>query len=435
MTFGGTCGGIEIYPYPEYPQNLEATAMPRQIIPLTDIKIKAAKAKGKSYKLFDGGGLFLLITPTGGKLWRLKYRFGGTEKLLSLGSYPQTSLTEARQKRTQAHSLLEKGINPGAVAKAQKAEENEQTETFEVIAREWHNKFSSTWALSHSDKIIRRLELYIFPWIGNKSIRSITVPELLACLRRLEDRGTLDTAHRAKQNCGQIFRYAIATGRADRDLTADLRGALPAYQKQHYAAITDPSEVGSLLRAIDGYRGGFVTLCALKLAPHFFIRPGELRQAEWKEFDLEKGEWNLPAEKLKLTKIEKARRKGEFHLVPLATQAIAILKDLHALTGESPYVFPSARTLTRPMSNNTINAALRRMGYDTKTEMTGHGFRAMARTILDEVLHIRPEIVEHQLAHAVRDPLGRAYNRTTHLPERRNMMQSWADYLEELKNG
>jgi integrase len=409
--------------------------MPRQIVPLTDVKIRAAKAKGKNSKLFDGGGLFLLITPTGGKLWRLKYRFGGTEKLLSLGSYPQTSLTEARQKRAHARSLLEKGINPGTVAKAQKAEENEQAETFEVIAREWHKKYSLNWASSHSDKVIRRLELYIFPWIGNKSIRSITVPELLACLRRLEARGTLDTAHRAKQNCGQIFRYAIATGRADRDLTPDLRGALPAYQKQHYAAITDPAEVGSLLRAIDGYRGGFVTLCALRLAPHFFIRPGELRQAEWKEFDLEKREWNIPAEKLKLTKIEKARRKGEFHLVPLATQAIAILQDLKALTGESQYVFPSTRTLTRPMSNNTINAALRRLGYDTKTEMTGHGFRAMARTILDEVLHIRPEIIEHQLAHAVRDPLGRAYNRTTHLLERRKMMQSWADYLDELKNG
>ncbi|BDD86083.1 tyrosine-type recombinase/integrase [Desulfofustis limnaeus] len=409
--------------------------MPRQIVPLTDVKIRAAKAKGKNSKLFDGGGLFLLITPTGGKLWRLKYRFGGTEKLLSLGSYPQTSLTEARQKRAHARSLLEKGINPGTVAKAQKAEENEQAETFEVIAREWHKKYSLNWASSHSDKVIRRLELYIFPWIGNKSIRSITVPELLACLRRLEAKGTLDTAHRAKQNCGQIFRYAIATGRADRDLTPDLRGALPSYQKQHYAAITDPAEVGSLLRAIDGYRGGFVTLCALRLAPHFFIRPGELRQAEWKEFDLEKREWNIPAEKLKLTKIEKARRKGEFHLVPLATQAIAILQDLKALTGESQYVFPSTRTLTRPMSNNTINAALRRLGYDTKTEMTGHGFRAMARTILDEVLHIRPEIIEHQLAHAVRDPLGRAYNRTTHLLERRKMMQSWADYLDELKNG
>lgn len=409
--------------------------MPRQIVPLTDIKIKAAKPTKKPLKLFDGGGLFLLVTPTGGKLWRLKYRFGGTEKLLTLGAYPQTSLTEARQRRTDARSLLDKGVDPGAVKKAQRAAETEDSETFEVIAREWHGKFSPTWAAGHADKIIRRLELYIFPWIGSKPIRSITPPELLSCLRRLEEKGTLDTAHRAKQNCGQVFRYAIATGRAERDPTPDLRGALPAIQKQHYAAITDPEEVGALLRAIDGYKGGFITLCALKLAPLFFLRPGELRQAEWAEIDLDKGEWNVPIERLKLRVTEKTRRKGEFHLVPLAEQAVAVLRELHSLTGASKYVFPSTRTDTRPMSNNTVNAALRRLGYDTKTEMTGHGFRAMARTILDEVLHVRPEIVEHQLAHAVRDPLGRAYNRTTHLPERKKMMQAWADYLDELREG
>ncbi len=409
--------------------------MPRQIVPLTDIKIKAAKPTKKPLKLFDGGGLFLLVTPTGGKLWRLKYRFGGTEKLLTLGAYPQTSLTEARQRRTDARSLLDKGVDPGAVKKAQRAAETEDSETFEVIAREWHGKFSPTWAAGHADKIIRRLELYIFPWIGSKPIRSITPPELLSCLRRLEEKGTLDTAHRAKQNCGQVFRYAIATGRAERDPTPDLRGALPAIQKQHYAAITDPEEAGALLRAIDGYKGGFITLCALKLAPLFFLRPGELRQAEWAEIDLDKGEWNVPIERLKLRVTEKTRRKGEFHLVPLAEQAVAVLRELHSLTGASKYVFPSTRTDTRPMSNNTVNAALRRLGYDTKTEMTGHGFRAMARTILDEVLHVRPEIVEHQLAHAVRDPLGRAYNRTTHLPERKKMMQAWADYLDGLREG
>ena len=409
--------------------------MPKKIVPLTDIKVKATKPSTKPLKLFDGGGLFLLVTPTGGKLWRLKYRFGGTEKLLTLGTYPQTTLTEARQRRTDARSLLDKGIDPAATKKAQKAAETEESETFEVIAREWHNRHSSNWAPSHADKIIRRLELYIFPWIGDKPVRSITPPELLACLRRLEDKGTLDTAHRAKQNCGQVFRYAIASGRADRDPTPDLRGALPPYQKQHYAAITDPEQVGALLRAIDGYRGGFPTVCALKLAPLFFLRPGELRQAEWAEFDLDQAEWNVPVERLKLRTTEKIRRKGEFHLVPLSRQAVSILQDLHALTGSGRYVFPSTRTATRPMSNNTVNAALRRLGYDTKTEMTGHGFRAMARTILDEVLHVRPEIIEHQLAHAVRDPLGRAYNRTTHLPERRKMMQEWANYLDQLREG
>lgn len=409
--------------------------MPRKVIPLNDIAVKSTKPQTINVKLFDGGGLFLLVTPSGGKLWRLKYRFGGTEKLLTLGAYPQTTLADARKKRTEARSLLDKGIDPAAIKKAQKAADTEETETFEVIAREWHDKFSPTWAASHADKILRRLDLYIFPWLGNKPIRSITAPELLACLRRLEEKGTLDTAHRAKQNCGQVFRYAIATGRADRDPSPDLRGALPAIQKQHYAAITDPEEVGALLRAIDGYKGGFVTLCALKLAPLFFLRPGELRQAEWAEIDLDQATWNIPVERLKLRVTEKVRRKGEFHLVPLAAQAVALLRELHALTGAGRYVFPSTRTDTRPMSDNTVNAALRRLGYDTKTEMTGHGFRAMARTILDEVLHVRPEIVEHQLAHAVRDPLGRAYNRTTHLPERRKMMQAWADYLDELKEG
>ncbi|WP_306546957.1 integrase arm-type DNA-binding domain-containing protein [Desulfobulbus sp.] len=409
--------------------------MAKKIVPLTDIKIKAIKPQTVAKKMFDGGGLFLLVTPSGGKLWHLKYRFGGIEKLLTLGAYPQTSLTKARQKRDEAKLLLAEGVDPSATRKAQKAAETEETGTFEVVAREWHAKFSPTWASGHSDKIIRRLELYIFPWLGNKPIRSITAPEVLTCLRRLEEKGTLDTAHRAKQNCGQVFRYAIATGRADRDPTPDLRGALPAIQKQHYAAITDPEEAGALLRAIDGYKGGFVTLCALKLAPLFFLRPGELRQAEWADINLDQATWNIPVERLKLRVTEKVRRKGEFHLVPLAAQAVAILRELQALTGSGRYVFPSMRTDTRPMSDNTVNAALRRLGYDTKTEMTGHGFRAMARTILDEVLHVRPEIVEHQLAHAVRDPLGRAYNRTTHLPERRKMMQAWADYLDGLKEG
>lgn len=409
--------------------------MPKQIVPLTDIKIKQTKPTERPQKLFDGGGLFILITPSGGKLWRLKYRFEGTEKKLTLGAYPDVSLADARQKRDEARTLLGKGVDPGATRKAQKAAQTEEHDTFEVVAREWHAKFAPTWAASHADKIIRRLELFVFPWLGAKPIRTITAPDLLTALRRLEDKGTLDTAHRTKQNCGQVFRYAIATGRADRDPTPDLRGALPTVHKKHYAAITDPVEVASLMRAIDGYKGCFVTICALRLAPLTFLRPGELRQAEWAEFDLDQGEWNVPVERLKLKLAEKVRRKGEFHLVPLAAQAVEILRDLYALTGSGRYVFPSTRSASRPMSNNTVNGALRRLGYDTKEEMTGHGFRALARTILDEVLHVRPEIVEHQLAHAVRDPLGRAYNRTTHLPERKAMMKQWADYLDKLKAG
>ncbi len=409
--------------------------MPKRIVPLSDTKIRTTKPTDKPIKLFDGGGLFLLVTPTGGKLWNLKYRISGKETRIALGAYPDVSLAEARQRRDQAKTLLANGVNPSETKKAQKSAQTQEQDTFEVIAREWHAKYAPTWADSHADKIIRRLELFVFPWLGKKPIRSITAPDILSLLRKLEDRGTLDTAHRVKQNCGQVFRYAIATGRADRDPTPDLRGALPTAHKNHYASITDPIGVAQLLRAIDGYQGNFVTVCALRLAPFFFVRPGELREAEWSEFDLEQGLWNVPVERMKLKKSEKIRRKGEFHLVPLATQAVTTLRELHALTGSGRYVFPSLRTGSRPMSNNTVNGALRRLGYDTKTEITGHGFRAMARTIMDEVLHVRPEIVEHQLAHAVRDPLGRAYNRTTYLQERKAMMQSWADYLEGIKAG
>ena len=265
----------------------------------------------------------------------------------------------------------------------------------------------------------------LFPKLGERPIADIKAPDLLVCLRKIEERGALETAHRALQNCGQVFRYAIATGRAERDLSADLRGALPPVKGSHHAAITEPKAIADLLRAMDSYRGALVTQCALRLAPHVFVRPGELRQAEWSEFDLDKGEWNIPAERMKLR---------EAHLVPLSTQAIAILREIQGQTGDGRYVFPSARTGERPMSNNAILASLRRMGY-AKDEMSGHGFRAMARTILDEVLGVRPDYIEHQLAHAVRDPNGRAYNRTAHLSERRKMMQLWSDYLDKLKAG
>jgi len=393
---------------------------------LTNTAIRNAKAGDKQRKFFDEKGLFLLVAPAGGKWWRFKYRFDGKEKLLSLGTYPDVGLKDARAKRDAARKLLADGIDPGEQRKARKqARADLAANSFEVVAREWFGKFVSGWTAGHGDKIIRRLERDIFPWLGGRPIADIKAPELLACLRRIEERGALETAHRALQNCGQVFRYAIATGRADRDLSADLRGALPPVKPTHLAALTDPQSVAELMRAIDGYNGSLVTKCAMQLAPLVFVRPGELRRAEWSEIDLDNAEWNIPAERMKMR---------EPHLVPLSSQAVTILREISALTGQGRYVFPSARTSGRPMSDNAILAALRRMGY-AKDEMSGHGFRAMARTILDEVLGVRPDYIEHQLAHAVRDPNGRAYNRTAHLAERRKMMQQWADYLDQLKAG
>lgn len=403
-------------------------------MPLTDTAIRnakpgitpAGKETAKPYKLGDTGGLYLEVAPSGGKWWRLKYRFDGKEKRLSLGVYPDVGLKDARQRRDDARKLLADGVDPGENRKAAKAAKAERaSNSFEVVAREWYAKNSSNWAENHGKRILQRLERDIFPWIGGRPIADITAPELLAVLRRIEARGAVETAHRAHQNCGQVFRYAIATGRAERDPSPDLKGALPPVKQTHLAAITDPKAIGALLRAMDDYQGQFVTKCALRLAPLVFVRPGELRRAEWAEFDLDKAEWNIPAERMKMR---------EPHLVPLSSQAVAILRELHALTGEGRYVFPGARTNGRPMSDNAILAALRRMGF-AKDEMSGHGFRAMARTILDEVLQVRPDYIEHQLAHAVRDPNGRAYNRTAHLAERRKMMQLWADYLDKQKAG
>jgi integrase len=389
------------------------------------MKVLKAKSQGKQVTLFDGGGLFLLVTPSGGKLWRFKYRFDGREKLLALGPYPEISLAEARLSREEARKQIAHGIDPAGVRKAMKQAETVETETFEVIAREWYLKFSPVWAPSHAETNMARLKRDLFPWIGARPIKDIKAPELLTCLRRVENRGALEVARRLRALCGQIFRYGTATGRCERDCAADLRGALPQSAEKHHAAITDPKEVAPLLRAIDGYQGGFVVKCALRLAPMFFVRPGELRNAEWAEIDLDEGAWNIPAHKMKMK---------QPHIVPLCAQAVAILAELKQLTGASKYVFPSLRSFARPMSNNTVNAALRRMGFDKET-MTGHGFRAMARTILDEVLQVRPDYIEHQLAHAVKDPNGRAYNRTSHLAGRREMMQTWADYLDGLKQG
>lgn len=392
-------------------------------MPLTNVAIRQAKAKDKTQHLHDGGGMYLEISPAGGKWWRLKYRSGGKEKRISLGTFPDTSLAEARD---GARKLLASGIDPGEQRKAAKAAGAEDsTNSFEVVAREWHAKQSTTWVEQHASRIMLRLVNDIFPWLGSRPIAEITAMEFLATVNRVVERGAAESAHRVLQNCGQVLRYAIATGRAERNPVADLRGALPPVKPKNLAAITDPSAIGGLLRVIDAYQGTFTTKWALRLAPLVFVRPGELRQAEWAEFNLDQAEWNIPAERMKMRSP---------HLVPLAPQAVEILAELHPLTGTGKYVFPGARSTKRPMSNNAVLAALRRMGFATD-EMSGHGFRAMARTVLDEVLHFRPDYIEHQLAHAVRDPNGRAYNRTAHLAERREMMTSWADYLDKLKAG
>ncbi len=391
---------------------------------LTDIAVRNAKSADKTIRMYDERGLYLEVSPTGCKWWRLKYRFDGKEKRLALGAYPDIKLKDARDRRDDARKLLTTGIDPGEHKKAQKSGRTDRAaNSFEIVAREWFSKYAPTWADSHASKIIQRLEKDMFPWLGNRPIMDITAPELLNVLRRIENRGALDTAHRAHQNCGQVFRYGIATGRCERDPSGDLRGVLSPAKHEHFAAITEPLEAGRLLRAIDAFKGTLVVQSALKLAPLFFVRPGELRKAEWKDFDLEKQEWRYFVTK---TKSE--------HLVPLATQAVAILQDLQPLTGNRQYVFPG-RDPRKPMSDAALNAALRRMGYDTRTEITGHGFRAMARTILHQELGIKPEIIEHQLAHRVPDALGTAYNRTKFIKERREMMQVWADYLEKLKRG
>lgn len=390
---------------------------------------KSEKAKdGKAFKLFDDKGLFLLIKPTAsgwGKWWRFKYRFDGKEKQLSLGTYPEISLSQAREKRDEARKLVAAMIDPGENRKAIKEARAESTaNSFEVIAREWGSKKVETWS-EKNNRSKRMLERNIFPWLGNKPITDIQPKDILACLRIVEDRGTIETAHRTLQICGQVFRYAVATGRAERDITHDLKGALPPAKGEHFAAITEPKEAAELLRAIDSYQGSLPAVCALKLAPLVFVRPGELRSMQWQDVNLETAEWRYFINK---TKIQ--------HIVPLARQAIALLEELKPLTGHGLYVLPSERTPSgvRCMSENTINAALKRLGYG-KDKMTAHGFRAMARTILDEVLGVRPDFIEHQLAHAVRDPNGRAYNRTAHLTERHKMMQQWADYLDILKIG
>ncbi len=391
---------------------------------LTSTAVKHIRPSTKTQKLFDEKGLYLEVSPRGGKWWRFKYRFDGKEKRISLGTFPEVSLKEARIQRDQSRALISQSIDPSQQRKAEKlARKISVTNSFEAVAREWFEKKKQNYSDKHKATIIQRLEKNVFPYLGDKPIADIKSPEVLDTIRKIESRGANETARRVLSICGEVFRYAIATGRLEQDPTYKMYEALATKEVQHLPAVTEPDQAAAILRAIDGYSGTLPVQCALKLAPLVFVRPGELRQAEWKDINFETEEWRFLVTK---TRTE--------HIVPLSTQAIAILKELHPVTGHGKYVFPSARTPRgdRPMSDNAILSALRRMDI-AKDEMSGHGFRAMARTILDEVLGFRVDYIEHQLAHSVRDPNGRAYNRTTHLKERKEMMQAWADYLDELK--
>lgn len=388
---------------------------------LVDTVIKNARPKEKPYKLSDGRGLYVLVNQTG-RYFRFDYRFQGKRKTLALGVYPDVSLSQARDRLVEARKLLADGIDPGEYRKAAKAKNDMlAVSRFEVVAREWFEKKRGQWVDSHAVTVISRLEGNVFPRLGARPISEITAPELLEVLRTIEARGAVELAHRVKQVCSQVFRYAIACGLAERDPSADLRGALASHKTKSMATITNPKQVGELLRAISGYQGHVATRCALQFAPLTFVRPGELRHAEWSEMNLDLAEWKIPAEKMKMKRP---------HIVPLSRQAVAVLREIEPLTGAGRYVFPSLRTGDRPMSENTILAALRRLGY-SKDEMTGHGFRAMASTLLHEQ-GWKSDVIERQLAHVEKNSVKAAYNYAEHLPERREMMQAWADYLDGL---
>lgn len=388
---------------------------------LSDAAVRNAKPRERRYKLFDEAGLFLIITPEGGKWWRVRYRWQGKEQTLSLGTYPKVTLRQARLASDAIHQQLHAGINPSEARKARFAAMHD---TFTVIARDWQAARAPRRSTGHAARILRDLEKDVLPWIGQKPIRAITAPNLKAILSRMVERGAVESAHRVLQVCGQVFRYAIAGEQAERNPAADLKGWLPTPARAHFATITDPQAIGELLRAIDGYQGSFPVRCALRLAPRLMVRPGELRQAEWGEFDLNAAEWRIPAAKMKMR---------DQHIVPLSRQCLAILQDLQPLTGKGRYLFPSVRYRDRPMSSNTLNGALRRMGYGSE-EMTAHGFRALASTRLNEQ-GWRPDVIERQLAHAERNAVRASYNRASYLEERRQMLQAWSDELDALAAG
>jgi integrase len=395
---------------------------------LTDTFVRQVKATAKAIgdKYADGRGMYLLVKAPG-KYWRMDYSLHGKRKTLALGVYPDVSLLKARQRRDKAREQVADGIDPGIAKREEKrARADAAANTFEAVSREWLAKTANKRAAVTQAKVTSWLVKDVFPFIGKLPVSTIRAKDVLdKVARRMEKRGIHESAHRIVQICSQVFRYAVAVGLVERDVTADLRGALVAVEKTSYAAITEPRQVGQLLRSIHAYGGHPTAVAALQLTPLVFVRPGELRAAEWAEIDLDAAEWRIPASRMKM-KVE--------HLVPLSRQAVEILRALQPFSGRGRYVFPSIRTGERCMSENTINAALRGMGY-AKDVMTAHGFRATARTIMDEVLNERVDLIEHQLAHTVKDPNGRAYNRTAHLPARREMMQRWADYLDKLRIG
>ncbi|MFM8330887.1 MAG: tyrosine-type recombinase/integrase [Candidatus Methylumidiphilus sp.] len=395
---------------------------------LSDIEARKAKPQDKPYKLTDGKGLYLLVNPNGGKLWRMNYRHDGKQKTLALGVYPEIALAKARERLEDARRLLANGIDPSAERKAVKqARQDGIRNAFEAVALEYFAVRGKDWSERHRTRLEADMRRDIFPWLGDRPIQDITAPELLKCLNRIVARGAEETARRAREVCGSVFRYGMATGRANADPSQALKGALPAANPKHHAAITEPKAVGELLRTIEGYTGSPIVRAALKLAPLVFLRPGELAQAEWAEFDLDAGEWRLPAERMKM---------DSKHIVPLSRQAVEILRDLRPLTGHQTHVFPHARNRGQSMSRESVRAALVRMGYgpDSDSPMTAHGFRGMASTLLHEQ-GWPSDMIERQLAHAERNKIKAAYNHAEHLPERRRMMQAWADYLDGLKHG
>jgi integrase len=411
--------------------------MARSLIP-SDTTIRNIKPGDGRKRLTDGEGLYLLLFVKGGAHgWRFDYSIHGKRKTLSLGTYPATGLKLAREKADAARQLVAAGIDPSEDRQAKKAEHADrasgaQSNTFEAVAREWYEVRRGDWAPSYGAKIIRRLEVDVLPWLGKLELDAITPPQLLQVLRRIESRGVIETAHRALENTSQVFRYAVAIGRATTDPGRDLKDALKKPLPTHFPAITDPKRLGEFLRAAEGYQGTHVVRTALRLMPMLLLRPGELRHARWTEFDLDGGLWTVPAARMKRTK--RGKLKGKPHIVPLPRQAVEILRDLQPLTGEGEYVFRGERHHDRPMSDAAVNAAMRAMGFGAD-EVTGHGFRATARTMLAERLGVPAEVIEAQLAHSVRDQLGTAYNRTTFTDERVTMMQKWADYLDECRTG